>query len=99
MKVSTSAAAGADPEEQRDRREVAERRDGLHQVQDRRDHGGHDLAAGHPDAERQADDRCRRPRTGSVMISVSMLSAHSPKTPKTSIERVTRIVDRSPAKT
>ena len=34
-----------------------------------------------------------------VMMSVSMLSDHSPTTPKKSIERVTRIVDRSPAKT
>ena len=34
-----------------------------------------------------------------VTISVSMLSSHSPNTPKTSIERVTRIVDRRPAKT
>ena len=28
-----------------------------------------------------------------------MLSAHSPTTPKSSIDRVTRIVDRSPANT
>ena len=34
-----------------------------------------------------------------VMISVSMLSSHSPKTPKTNMDSVTRIVDLSPATT
>ena len=35
----------------------------------------------------------------SVMMSVSMLSDHSPTTPKESMARVTRIVDRRPATT
>ena len=34
-----------------------------------------------------------------VMISVSMLSGHRPTTPKESIARVTRIVERTPAMT
>ena len=44
-----------DAEEQRERREVAERRHGLHQVEDRRDRCGHASAARHPDPERQPD--------------------------------------------
>ena len=46
----------------------------------------HGLAAGHPDAEREADHHAEARRRARVMISVSMLSDHRPTTPKNSIE-------------